>query len=489
MDHPKGEDMRLLTVFLTLLLTLTACAAPAGNVPITPPPDPTTAPVKPTTSPADGVPESHDPDVKVTLESSLLATEWKGKSKGNILFPLDPASGAALPGYTPISLGYFSFHVFSPDRRTLAVVSFPNDNAYNGSLLLIDLPAWKTQKFELKLDGWASAMGFSSDGKRLAIAHGESNYKLTIVNVEKGVITAQGQADSFVTHLKFTESGEALMLYSPTINTTNGLSGGAPQVILLDVADLSLRWSAELEDVRDGVFPKDENVTPANIHEPGQAFYINPGLAFAPDQDVLYIVHADSEQLSTVDFNAHKVETVEIHTKLTWFERLLSLTASVAYAKIGDGIIRQAAVSPDGQYLYVVGVNNATFQDQQGNSQMEQTPLGLEIIQTSDGSRVERFETDTTELSLSPDGRFLYLRSWGPDIPWTEVFDIANRQLITRKENSFATPALLMNGDFLLVSTYSTSETTHHMSVLEPDGLRLLSDWTGSNYIYLLTTP
>ena len=458
--------MRLLTVFLIFVLTLTACAAPA---------EPTIAPV-----------------LNGTFETSLLVTEWNGSTKGNLLFPLDPASATALPSYTPISLGYSSFHAFSPDRRTLAVVSYPNETAYNGSLLLIDLPAWKTQRFELGLIGWVSAMVFSPDGKRLAIAHGETNYKLTMINVEEGAITAQSQMNSFVTRLKFTKSSEALMLYSAAINTANGLSAGVPQVLLLHATDLSPLWLADLDDVHDGIFPKDEEVTPSNIHEPGQAFYISPGLAFAPDQDTLYIVHADSEQLTTVDFQSQKVKTVEIQTRLTWFERLLSLTAGIAYAKIGDGIIRQVAISPDGQFLYVVGVNNATFKDQHGNWQMEQTPLGLEIIQTSDGSRVERFETETTEMSLSPDGRFLYLRNWGNNqnnIPWTEIFDTSSLQLVTREDKISAMPALLMNGEYLLVSTYSTSETSHHMSVLQPDGSSVLANWTGPEYVYWLTTP
>jgi hypothetical protein len=334
-------------------------------------------------------------------------------------------------------------------------------------------------------------MIFSPDGQQLAIAHGDPVHWLTIFDLEQGMIVAQSETDSYITRLKFTERGKQLMLYGPTIDIANGLSAGSPQVSLLDVADLSSRWSAELEDVHDGIFPKDENVTPSNIHEPGQAFYLSPGLAFAPDRDALYIVHADSDQLTTVDFGAQKIETIEIQAQLSWFERLLSLTAGVAHAKIADGLIRQAVVSPDGKFLYIVGVNNASFQDKQGNWQMEQSPLGLEIIQTSDGSRVERFESDATEMSLSPDGRFLYLRSWGKDAPWTEIFDTTNHQFGIRKKWMFAMPALRINGEYLLVSTFSTDEFTHHMNVLEPDGSNMLAEWTvsGENYVYWLTIP
>jgi hypothetical protein len=361
-------------------------------------------------------------------------------------------------------------------------VSYPNQNTYSGSLLLIDLPTWKARVLDLELSGWVHSMVFSPDGKQLAIAHGETNYKLTMVSIEEGAIAAQSQRDSLVSRLKFNKSGEALMLYSPTIDA-NGLSAGPPHVALLDAADLRPVWSVALEAVHDGILPKDENVTAATIYEPGQASYISPGLTFAPDRDSLYIVHADSEQLTTVDFDAQTVKTVDIHAALSWFERLLSLTAGVAHAKIADGIVRQAAISPDGQFLYVVGMNSASFQDKQGNWRMEQTPLGLQIIRTSDGSRVEHFASEATELSLSPDGRFLYLRSWGDNAPWTEIFDTEARQFVAHKKWIFAVPALRVNGGYLLGSTFSTGELTHHMSVLEPESLNVLMEWTDSKYV------
>jgi WD40 repeat protein len=469
--------MRLLIVSLLFLLILTACATPSQA----------------TTVPAGAAElESQAVTLDGTLETSLLSITWDDSPEDNALFPLDPARGTALPGYKPIPLGYSSYSAYSPDRRILAIVSFPKDDSYyhyGGSLLLVDLPAWKTHRLELELDGWVSAMAFSPDGKRLAIAHGETSYNLTTVDLVEGKIIAQAQTDSYVTRLKFTENGEALMIYRPSMYATNGLSADPPQVLLLDAADLSPRWSAELEEVRDGVFPKDETITQIQLYEPGNALYFMPGLAFAPDRDSLYIVHADSEQLTTVDFSAQKIETVKIQAKLSWFEQLLSLTAGVAHAKIADGTNKQAVISPDGQFLYVVGVNNISVQDQQGNVQMEETPLGLEILQTSDGNRVERFETDATEFSLSPDGRFLYMRSWGSGLPWTEIFDTSNRQLVARKEKLFATPALLVNGEALLTSTYSTSETSNHMSVLEPDGSRILAEWTASTSIWWLTPP
>ncbi|HMD81832.1 MAG TPA: hypothetical protein VKE92_11020, partial [Anaerolineales bacterium] len=230
----------------------------------------------------------------------------------------------------------------------------------------------------------------------------------------------------------------------------------------------------------------DENVTP-DLSQPGTALYISPAVVFAPDQNTLYVAHADSERLTIADFDSQKVETVEIHAELTWFEQLLSLTAGVAHAKVSDGTSKQAVISPDGQFLYVVGLHYESFQDKMGNWQMNQTPLGLEIIRTSDGSRVERFETDSSDLSISTDGQLLYLRNWTEDAPWTKVFDLSTHQVIAHKEWIYAAPASRMNGDPLLVSTHSTGEFSHHMSILSPNGSQLLSEWTTSGYITPIT--
>ncbi len=463
--------MRLPTFLLTFILILTACAAPAKDLP--------TEPLIKT-----------EPTI-ATFENSLLAVEWTGRSKGNLLFPLDPITGTALPGYAPIALGQSYFYAFSPDRSTLAAVTFPNENTYSGSLLLIDIPGWKAQTVELETVGWVSAMVFSPDGNKLAIAQGELNYQLTIFDLEQGVITAHTKTDFLISRLKFTANSNSLMIYGMSMQnrfTENEMNGSPPQVRLLDAADLSPLWSVDLKSVRDGIYPTDEKVTP-DLSEPGTAMYLSPATLFAPKQNILYIVHADSEQLTTVDFDSRKVETIEIHTELSWFERLLSITASVAHAKVADGTGKQAAISPDGQFLYVVGIRSESVQRKNGNWDMNQIPLGLEIIRSKDGSRLERLETDSAELSLSPNGHYLYLRHWEDQytVPWTEIFDTSSREIVARKADVHASPVLRINGEPLLVSTYSLAENSHHMGIFQPDDLQVLTEWTGPDYVAWLT--
>lgn len=467
--------MRLPALFC-LLLALTACAAPPAAL----------------ATPNEIIDaSSYQVLLDGSFETSLLVSKWDSASQTNILFPLDPMIGTDIAGYEPISLGQTPFYTFGPDRRTLAVVSFPNNNAYSGSLQIIDLPNWSTRHLDLELSGWVSAIDFSPDGKQLAIAHGETNFKITVVDIEQGTITAKTQTDFIVTRLQYTSQADALMLYSPTTDPVQNSVAGPPLVQLLDAKDLSPRWSLELNGVHDGIFPKDGEVSPEEIYEPGNALHFSPGLAFAPDRDALYIVHAASEKLTTVDFETQTVKSMDIHPRLTWFERFLSLSAGVAHAKIGDGISRQVTVSPDGKFLYVVGVNYASFQDQKGSWQFEQAPLGLEILDANDGSLVDHLKLEVSDLSLSPDGKLLYLRNWGnneDNIPSTTIVDTASRQIVTQETGAAAFPAWLINGEYLLVSEYATGETSHFMSVMELDGSPMLSEWTDTQYIGWMTT-
>src|SRR5687768_9957099 len=94
-EHPTKEGyMRLPTFSLIFILILTACAAPAA---------PQATPSTFVKTQATTVPT--EVSAVATFETSLLVTEWKGQPQGNLLYPLDPARGSALPGYEPIALG------------------------------------------------------------------------------------------------------------------------------------------------------------------------------------------------------------------------------------------------------------------------------------------------------------------------------------------------------------------------------------------------
>ncbi len=348
---------------LAVLLVLAACSTLPGGMPLTP------SPAGKTASPqAEKSAQTALPAKPGTLADSILAGLWKGNSEGHQLIPIDPASGQALAEYEPISLGQSYSYAFSPDLRTLAVVAYVSSQHPNGgSLHLIDLETWKDHVQELRLDAYVNAMDFSSDGKRLAIAYGNNDSQILVLNVADPPVKSktavqQASMDFLVNKMKFTSDGGGLMIYgyrTKNPSSVNQTNPDPPIVLLINSADLSVLWNADLEDVRHGILPKDETSDePVDLTQPGQAVYLLPGLTFAPGRDILYIVHADNDKLTNVDFDMQEVGSVEIQPQLSWMERLLSLTAGVAHAKVAEGTTKHVAISPDGETLYIVGQHN-----------------------------------------------------------------------------------------------------------------------------------
>lgn len=469
-------------VYFLALLTLAACSA------------------LPASMPADTV-QDPAPNLKAkpgTLAASVPVAEWKGSPATHLLVPFDPDSRQVLEGYEPIDLGQAISHAFSPDGNTLAVVGFvSHEHPNGGSLHLIDLRTWEDQVQELRLDSYVNAMDFSPDGNQLAISHGNDESRLLVLDLSRPFVKSktaarQNSMDFFVHNLEFTVDGSGLMVYGSQIenrSSANEISPAPPIVALLDSVDLGVRWKADLDGVHHGILPKDENQdASANLHQPGKAVYLYPGLKFAPDRDALYVVHPDEDKLTTVNFKEQKVSTTQIRPQLSWFERLLSLTAGVAHAKIAEGTRKDVVVSPDGQFLYIVGHRTDLIQDKNGNWQMIENPLGLQIVRAADGSRLAYHDTEASELSISTDGRYLYLRGWGDTqtSARTEVFDLSTNQPIARMDGMWLVPTRRANGAPVFASSVWMNDQGEHQNAIV-DSKSILAEWVSSDYLAWLT--
>jgi hypothetical protein len=425
--------------------------------------------------------------------------EWQGSPGSHLLVPVDPVSGQALPDYEPISLGQSITHAFSPDGNMLAVVGFKSsENPRGGTLHLIDLRTWEDRTQAMDLEGYVNAIAFSPDGKQLAIAcSGDLKNQLLILDVSKPFIKSktairQSPLDLFVYKMKFSADGSGLMVYGSRIEnrfTVNETSPESPVAVLLDSVDLSVRWEANLEGVRHGIVPKDGGAT-VDMSQPGQAIYLFPALVFAPQRDILYVVHPDEDKLTTVDFGGQNFSTAEIKPQLSWMERLLSLTAGVAHAKVAEGTSKVAVVSPDGQFLYIVGQRNDLIQDKNGNWQMIANPLGMQIVRAEDGSRLAHIDTEASELSISADGRYLYLRGWGEaqDSAWTQVFDVSTNQSTTRMDRMWLVSTRRANGSPIMASSVWINDQGEHRNALV-DSQSVLAEWISPDYLAWLITP
>lgn len=479
---------------IAILLVLTACSALPGKAPAAP-----TQVKKPASTQAEKSAPTALPEKPGTLADSILAGLWKSNTEGHLLVPIDPANGQALADYEPISMGQSYSYAFSPDRRRLAAVGYVSpEHHHGGSLHLIDLETWEDHVQELQLNAYVNAMDFSPDGERLAIAYGNNDSQILVLNVAEPPVksknaTLQTSMDFLVNKMKFTSDGSGLMAYgyrTENPSTVNQQSD-SPFVVLLDSSDLSMTWSADLEGIRHGIVPKDENSDePVDFTQPGNAIYLFPGLTFAPGRDALYVIHADEEVLTTVDFNAQEVASVEIQPQISWMERLLSLTAGVAHAKIAEGTTKHAAISPDGKTLYVVGQNSELVGEKDNMWEIIENPLGLQVVRAEDGRRLARFDTEASDISISYDGRYLFLQGWSQvqENAWTQIIDTATNQPVTRIENNtWLVPTRRLNGEPILASSvFINGEREHQYTTVNPDDLSVLAEWSNTDYLVWL---
>jgi hypothetical protein len=393
-------------------------------------------------------------------------------------------TGKVFDAFTPIPLGEAYNYAFAPDGHSLALVS-------DGQLYLIDLPSWKYRTFDMGLDGWLSSV-YSPDGALLAMAGGFSDGALLIVDAKSGEVKASTQAGFSIRNVKFTADGKAIMVYGPHPAPNSSINVGAPKAALFALSDLSVLWSVDLNGIRDGMFPKKAD-TP-DLYLPGAAWFFVPGVAFSPDRDILYLVHGDEDKLTTVDFTHRKVSTVDVHVKTSWLDQLMALTAGVAHAKGMDGTTKEAVISSDGKYLYVVGTTEVvTKQANSINWDVTDTPIGLQVIEVEDGTLVAKIETEANSARLSQDGKYVFLIGWTRNIsyetPWTDVYDTPSNSLVKHIDNVYLTPTRLMDGRPILVSSYAISENVCYMAHVDSTTWAIASEWKGTNCFDWLIDP
>ena len=471
--------MRSSALWVILLLALGACAPAASTQAATPTPPEHVA--TPTTIP------THGP---ASYSRSMLVSRWDPQRRTYRLSPVDPATGEAIPGYEPLALGVNFYHRFSPDERKLAIVAYPYELPSGVILHMLDLQTWKDQSLPLEVTGWNNALAFSPDGSRLAVTCSYRDSSLLIYDLTQGKITAQIQPDYDITELRFTADGTGLMAYGHQLVerfTENEHTAGAARVGLYDAANLTLRWSAEATGVRDGIYPTAKGDASA-IHQPGNGEYVMPGIVWAPDADQLYIVHADEERLTRIDFAQLVVTTLDLQPQLSWFERFLILGAVPVHAKMASGSSLQAVIAPEGGLIYVAGVRNEVKTLANGDWELETFPLNLRTIRSSDAAVVFEKQAFASDLRIAPDGKRLFLQGSIDGTvdggPGTRVYDASTHEFTGEYEEIYLEPAQLLDGSRVLVASTSLPDAGEitRMTLYSYDGAEKLGEWDSPTY-------
>jgi len=405
------------------------------------------------------------------LASGALFASWgEGKQPFKIRL-LDPATGQNIPGFEPISLAPMNVTAFrlAPDGKKLAIIETHGEacEAYAGGtacrgnadvLHLINIPSHLEVKANLPDGGWVELLTFSPTANYLALVkNAPKSSSLIILDTATGQFVGQQVLQFRPTLLNYTQDGQYLVVYGQPLGSSPGISKpGVPRVMLVDAAGLEVQWDQQLEDIVSGDWCS-ENCNFS--HE--KVLFVNWRPAVVPSQigRQLYIVHADKDRLTRVDFDTRTVKSTEIHTAQSWLERLLTLTAGVAKAKGNySGVTKEAAFSQDGKQLFVATGTTNPIPGAEGDQETVETRLELQVLDVQGDQRVATQQIDIpgrwvsiNQVMETPDGAFVVLNGWSDGNYWAEVREAKGLKLVAHLDGWELLFTRRMDGQPILV--------------------------------------
>jgi hypothetical protein len=489
--------MRVFPLFLCLLLILTACAVTgqAGQVS-------GEQPVSTLTPTRLLAPSAVDP----AFESGILLSLQNEEEQRSEIRLVDPTTGESVAGYPPITLGLTTWPtpVLSADGKKLAALESQGRSCetYMGGracrwsadvLHLVGLPAWHEMAVAIPGKGWVELVTFSPDAAHLALVqNAPESSTLMVYDADTGELVAQRILDFRPSLLTYTRNGMTLVVYGQPLGVPPGMGRpDSPQVRLFNALTLEVLWDRALETVLSGHWCQEECLAPH-----GAPLFAEWKPAVVPSRDGhrLYIVHADEERLTTVDFDTEIVRSVLIRAERSWFERLLALTASIAEAKGGvTGTIKKAVISVDGTQLYVIGQAMNSTRDADGNWEAVETQLGLQVIDVESGRSVASHDIEVAGtwisvdgIRLTPDGAHLVVNAWriweGESTGWTEVLGAKNLERLVHLDGWEVVFARRMDSQPVILARRWRNEKPPKLefAVLDPRTFDIINTWVAT---------
>jgi hypothetical protein len=219
--------------------------------------------------------------------------------------------------------------------------------------------------------------------------------------------------------------------------------------------------------------------------------YWSPAVVFDPVRNRMHIIHADEDRLTTVDLQRRSAKSLEIRPALTWFEQLLALTAGVAEAKYWpEGGYGSGVLSSDGRQIYTVGRTTDLFEEANGEWTMDETSLGLTVIETDSGHRLGTRESSASRIRSSVDHRYLIL-DWGLTGS-TEVLEAETLELVGEVEGWEVLAGRRIDGQgvFLLASqTGERFDAPTRMATLALEPFEFMIPWSISGSAFWIPAP
>jgi len=345
---------------------------------------------------------------------------------------------------------------------------------------LIDVQRWREVTAPLSSQQAAYLVAFSDDSKYLALDLRRYKYdpnsivdELVLMEAATGVILARRDVDIQPSRIEFSADGSKLVVYGQRFGVSPGTDKPGPlRVILLDRTTLKTVWEHTLDDITAGYWCESNC---EGAYEQKVFASWDPAVTFSPDRSKMYIVHADADKLTTIDFPARQVSSVDIAEATSWLEALLDLTASKAEAKGNlNGVDKFALLSADGEKLYV------TRQELSASSDKEAQSTVLQVIDVKTGRKVAILESDLGELRMSSDGQQLFLLGSRNDKQVTDVLDAATLKRITTIEGWRVVPLRRLDGQPILLASQREENNIQH-GLMDSQTFKVTSTWPWSS--------
>ncbi len=408
---------------------------------------------------------------------------------------VDPATGQDLPDHPP--LGVRVSAISSDGTRAAGIESRGQSCEASGGgsacyasadvLHLIDLTAWRAVTTTLSANDWAGPLVFSPDSTRLALSLQERRAStLMLLDARTGAVLIRRALSFLPTQIKYTQDGTQLILYGQPFGNDPGMTKpDPPRVLALNGATLDVQWEQSLTNIVSGSWCLESC---QSSHEQQLFASWTPAVVAAHDGRALYIVHADAERLTTVDFDAHTVRMVEIRAAQSWLERLLDFGTSVAEAKGGfNGAHKSAVLSPDDAMLYVLTQTEQATRNALGDWDTQYASLGVQVIETSSGRRMTRHDDTAKAIKMTLDGAHLLLHDWDGRQWWTDVLDAKSLQRVARLDDWEVVIARRLDGQPILLA-----QNPYHpalKALLDPRTFAVVHSWTASSYASWVSPP
>lgn len=403
---------------LVLMVTLVGCA-PQAALPRGP-----------------SVAEAAVPPPSPATGTSVFTAAWDSDLHALRIEAVLTADGTQNLDWRPLVLEdsgrHLAAYAFSSDESVVALLSGTapfcarmagGSACWQGAdrLHVVELESGTVDSYDLGPAVYVPAISFSPDASSLAFAsHGPEGFAVRRLHLDGGGSIDSSPLSFLPSFLAFSMNGRELTVLGDLPGNDPGMAEPGPlTVAVIDAESLAVLWDEAL-DIRHGAWCL-EGCT--DSHE--QTLFANwtPAVVRLPGADEVVIVHADADRLTTIDAARRRVQTQPLVAARTWLDRLMALGTMPAEAKGGSqGVYRQAVASPDGTRLYLVGREFDAWRDADGSMQMSDTPLGLQVIDPSTGTRLISLKTGADHVSLG--GDMLFLRAWeGPDV-WTEILPL-----------------------------------------------------------------